>query len=118
MNIREMRTALDKQNRDKGFSSLPATMPDWVVKHTYEKRNGLPLSPIPAAVRVIKTQEELRAFLTENRAQREQRQLAARKHRAAEALKECQAEIARYSITDKETETLLRQARAELALLD
>lgn len=53
MQIAEMRTALDTQNQKEGrgkFPPLPESFPDWAVRHMYERRNGLELTPLPPEV--------------------------------------------------------------------
>lgn len=52
MQIREMRSALDAGNAGKGMPELPATMPDWAVRRTFERRNGLTLTPLPRGIEV------------------------------------------------------------------
>jgi hypothetical protein len=63
LNIVEIRSGLDKMSAMKGFGSFPASAPDWVVRGVYEKSEGLPLSPLPAGIRVIKNSAEFRSFV-------------------------------------------------------
>jgi hypothetical protein len=48
--IAEIRSSLDAGNKKKGLPSLPDSFPDWAVRHIYERRNGLELTPVPAEV--------------------------------------------------------------------
>jgi hypothetical protein len=50
MNIAEIRSSLDAGNRTKGLPSLPDSFPDWAVRHIYERRNGLELTPVPPEI--------------------------------------------------------------------
>jgi hypothetical protein len=50
MQIAEMRSALNKQNQEKRREEIPDSFPDWAVRHIYERRNGLELTPVPAEV--------------------------------------------------------------------
>ena len=53
MQIREMRSALeaDYAKRAKFGDQLPA-MPDWAVRRIFEKRSGMPLTPLPRGLQV------------------------------------------------------------------
>jgi hypothetical protein len=46
--VREMRSVLDAQNATKGLPALPTSMPDFIIRHIFERRNNLPLTPLPA----------------------------------------------------------------------
>jgi hypothetical protein len=52
MQIREMRSALNAGNVGKGMSELPESMPPWAVRNIFERRNGLPLTPLPRGIEV------------------------------------------------------------------
>jgi hypothetical protein len=62
MQIQEMRSAISAQNLGSGHVELPSSMPDWAVRRVFEKRNGLPLSALPANVRTLKA-SEMRSFI-------------------------------------------------------
>ena len=47
MQVPEMRSVINTENRSKGRPELPSTAPDWVIRGIYERRNNLPLSPLP-----------------------------------------------------------------------
>lgn len=66
MQIREMRSALNAGNLGKGMSELPETMPDWVVRSIYERRNRLPRTKLPAGIEV----KSLSRIMVTSRAQR------------------------------------------------
>ena len=53
MQIAEMRSSLeaDYAKRAKFGDQLPA-MPDWAVRRIFEKRSGLPLTPLPRGLEV------------------------------------------------------------------
>lgn len=71
MGIPEMRSSIDKGNAAKNLPALPPTMPDWVVLNIFERRNNLPLSPLPAEVR-NKVSKFVAAVRTDaNKAQRD-----------------------------------------------
>jgi hypothetical protein len=77
MGILEMRSSIDKGNAAKNLPALPPTAPDWVVRGVYEKRNNLPLTPLPAEVRskVVKLASAVRGIVapktTEDKAKRD-----------------------------------------------
>lgn len=48
MKIAEMRSSIDAENKRKGHPELPSTAPSWVIRAIYERRNGLPLTELPA----------------------------------------------------------------------
>jgi hypothetical protein len=50
MQISEMRSALNIESKKRTGEDLPPSMPDWAVRHAYERRNGLQLTPLPADV--------------------------------------------------------------------
>jgi hypothetical protein len=50
MQVSEMRSALNLESKKRTGKDLPETMPDWAVRHAYERRNGLPLTALPADV--------------------------------------------------------------------
>ena len=64
MQIQEMRSAISAQNLGSGHVELPSSMPDWAVKRLFENRNGLPLSALPANVRMLKA-AEMRSFIAD-----------------------------------------------------
>lgn len=51
MGIQEMRSSINAENGKKNCPELPPTTPDWVIRGIFEKRNGLPISELPAQVR-------------------------------------------------------------------
>jgi hypothetical protein len=54
MQIAEMRSALvaDHAKRAKYGDQFPESMPDWAVRGIFERRNGLPLTPLPRGIEV------------------------------------------------------------------
>jgi len=50
MQVAEMRSSIDTENKQKGRPELPSTAPAWVVRSIYERRHGLPLTALPADV--------------------------------------------------------------------
>jgi hypothetical protein len=46
--VAEMRSVLDMQNVKKGLPTLPDTMPDFIIRNIFERRNNLPQTPLPA----------------------------------------------------------------------
>jgi hypothetical protein len=48
MKIAEMRSSLDLANLKKGLPTLPESMPDFIVRNLFERRNGLAITPLPA----------------------------------------------------------------------
>jgi hypothetical protein len=56
MQIAEMRSALEadyvKSPHARYRSQFPESMPDWAVRNIFERRNGLPLTPLPRGVEV------------------------------------------------------------------
>jgi hypothetical protein len=89
MQIVEMRSALEADH-NKSLGALP-TMPDWAVRRIFEKRSGIPLTPLPREV-------EARSVRTI---------AAARSHVAAPAL-----------ATESEREAVQRRIRAaQISLL-
>jgi hypothetical protein len=51
MGIQEMRSSINAENIKKNGPELPPSAPDWVVRGIFERRNNLPLTPLPAEVR-------------------------------------------------------------------
>jgi hypothetical protein len=90
---REMRSVLDAQNLAKGLPTLPETIPDFVVRNIFERRNKLPLTPLPAA------------FLNKTS-----------KHKTA-ATRKAQVERLMAEITQEQDADLLLKAQASLLLL-
>jgi hypothetical protein len=52
MQIAEMRSALNVESQKRTACALPESMPDWAVRHAYERRNGLSLTPLPRGIEV------------------------------------------------------------------
>jgi hypothetical protein len=50
MQVIEMRSALNAESRKHTGEDLPESMPDWAVRHAFERRNGLTLTVLPADV--------------------------------------------------------------------
>jgi hypothetical protein len=50
--MQEIRSALNAGNVRKGLPELPESMPDWAVRNIHERRNGLPLTPLPHGLEV------------------------------------------------------------------
>lgn len=66
LEVPEMRSAINAENRKKRREELPESMPDWAVRGIYERRNGLELTPVPAEV--LRQAEQRSAHLREERA--------------------------------------------------
>jgi hypothetical protein len=56
-----MRSYLAAQYRSSRNGEHP-TMPDWAVRHIYERRTGRPLAAFPAGMRVL-NEAEFRSFV-------------------------------------------------------
>jgi hypothetical protein len=70
MLVAEMRSALNAGNVGKGMSELPETMPPWAVRHVFERRNGLHLTPIPHEVRALSSIQRAKAIVQEQEARK------------------------------------------------
>jgi hypothetical protein len=66
--ITEMRSALvaDHAKRAKFGDQFPESMPDWAVRNIFERRSGLPLTPLPRGVEV----RSLSSIMVSSRVQR------------------------------------------------
>jgi hypothetical protein len=61
MTITEIRNCLAAEQRSSGNGEFPQ-MPDWAVRHVYERRTGRALTKFPAGMRVLNA-TELRSFV-------------------------------------------------------
>ena len=51
MRVEEMRSSLETDyNKNAKFGDQFPQMPDWAVRRIFEKRNRLPLTPLPAGM--------------------------------------------------------------------
>ena len=48
MNIMEMRSSLDLANLKKGLPTMPESMPDFIVRNLFERRERFAITPLPA----------------------------------------------------------------------
>jgi hypothetical protein len=67
MNIAEIRSQLNTRLASQGFGSFPSSAPDWVIERIHQKEKGLPLTPVPAGIRVLKNNAELRSFVAQTK---------------------------------------------------
>jgi len=61
MTINEIRNILAAEQRSSGNGEFPK-MPDWCVRHIFERRTRRTLTPFPAGLRVLNA-TELRSFV-------------------------------------------------------
>jgi hypothetical protein len=63
MTITEIRNCLAAEQRSSGNGEFPQ-MPDWAVRHIYERRTGRALTKFPAGMRVLNA-TELHSFVNQ-----------------------------------------------------